>query len=226
MFGLHSHEDAPANEPAYGCAWTDDFDLELIKGVKDGYFDPEKIKKHAHDLQDKIITTKADGSFEDAWRLYHDSFENNEDELLDKLHASFVKNVKYITPTNLSGTVSLFKELGRTDQAREMLKYYIDTRNEDRAFFDLDANPFSDSITDPDVRAAFKERSAQVEERRDIAALLLSRGEDGTTTPSRCFQPRQLRSIGSRSRSHPERISGGCSPALSNLIASAMRQIQ
>ena len=48
-----------------------------------------------------------------------------------------MKNVAYVTPINLNGTVMLFKGLGRTEQASEMIKYYVDNRKEDRKFFDL-----------------------------------------------------------------------------------------
>jgi hypothetical protein len=117
-------------------------------------------------------STRADGSFEEAWRLYHDSFENNTDAVLDAIYASFVRNFAYITPTNLSGTVSLFKQLGRTDQALVMLNYYMANRKEDRAFFDLENNLFGDSITDPDVRQAFDEKSVAVPETRDVQQML------------------------------------------------------
>jgi hypothetical protein len=85
-----------------------------------------------------------------------------------------MKNYKYITPTNLNGTVSLFKELGRPEQAKEMLDHYMANRSEDREFFDLAENPFGENVNDPDVRAAFNEKAAQVAEKRDIHAIMLS----------------------------------------------------
>lgn len=85
-----------------------------------------------------------------------------------------MRNVQYITPTNLNGTITLFKDLGREDQAAAMLQHYMQERNEDRAFFDLEENPFGDSVNDPDVRAAFKAKSLQAEETRDVSAMLIS----------------------------------------------------
>ena len=180
-FALRSKEDMPPEEAAwnslleaYGYIWTDDLDLVLMEGVSDGYFDPERLKAAAQSLNEKVLAGKADGSFEEAWRRYHDSFDNNVAEVLDGIYASFMKNFKYISPTNLNGTVSLFKELGRLEQANEMLRYYLANCKEDREFFDLDENPFGDSVNDPDVRAAFKEKAAQAEEKRDLAVIILS----------------------------------------------------
>jgi len=147
--------------------------IEILLSVQRGFFDPEEIKKHASTLNEQVKATKADGSFEEAWRLYHDSFANNKDEVLNALYTSFMKNYKYITPTNLNGTVTLFKELGRPEQAAEMLAHYMANRNENREFYDLSEDPFG-SITDPDVRAAFEAKYAQTEEKRDIRAIIMN----------------------------------------------------
>jgi hypothetical protein len=127
-------------------------------------------------LHEKVVATKADGSFESAWRRYHDSFADDQTQVLDEIHASFMKNVKYITPLNLSGTVALFKELGRPEQAREMLDHYMAEHHGERAFFDLEDDPFGRNIQDADIRAAFKAKFDQLEEKRDIQAML--RGTD------------------------------------------------
>jgi hypothetical protein len=182
-FGFKGNEALPQKEAAwnalleaYGYTWTDDFDLDLLASVKRGYFDPDAIKKHAVPLNEKVLASKADDSFERAWRKYHDSFEDNKDDVLDGLYTSFMNNFAYITPTNLNGTVTLFKELGRADQANEMLNHYMSHRNEPREFYDLNQDPF-ESVTDPDVRTAFERKFAQTEEKRDIRTMLNGLGK-------------------------------------------------
>jgi hypothetical protein len=180
-FGLQSKDDLSPEEAAwnsllevFGYTWTDDLDLVLMDGVCDGYFDPERVKKAAQAVHDRVVATKADGSFEDAWRSYHDSFGDNRDEVLDGLYESFLKNVQYISPTNLNGSVRLFKELGRAEQAKELLDFYMANRKEDRRFFDLDENPFGGNVDDEDVRAAFGERASEAEETRDLVAIMMA----------------------------------------------------
>ena len=181
IFGLQNEENVPPNEAAwnalldaYGYTWTDEFDLVLIDGVKNGYFDPERVKKYAKELHEKILATKADGSFEAAWRTYHDSFADDQDQVLDTIYESFMKNVRYITPLNLNGTISLFKELGRTEQASAMILHYVANRDQDRKFFDLDEYPFRSDITDPEIEEAFRTKCAALEDQRDVPALLLA----------------------------------------------------
>jgi hypothetical protein len=181
VYGLQKNENLPDNEAAwnallesYGFRWADDFDVVLIKGVRNGFFDPAEIDKHARELHEKAIATKADGSFEDAWRLYHDSFADNQDQVLDAIYASFMKNYRYITPLNLNGTVTLFKKLGRLDQAHEIIKQYVENRAEGRRFFDLEHYAFSSDITDPDIKKAFNEKCAKLKYKRDVPAMLLA----------------------------------------------------
>jgi hypothetical protein len=72
---------------------------------------------------------------------------------------AFRQYVRLVTPLNLSGTVKLLKDLGRNDQTKQVLAYYIDKRgDESRGFFDLDNYPFGGDIDDADVRAAFDEK--------------------------------------------------------------------
>lgn len=158
----------------YGYTWTDEFDLALADGVKNGYFNPERIAKYAEPLHEKALAQEAEGSFTDAWRGFHDSFADDGDRVLDGIYASFMKNYKYITPGNLAGTIGVFKELGRSKQAAEMLQEYMNNRREDREFFDLDEYPFRDSITDQDVIDAFRAKRETLEPTRDVSALLLS----------------------------------------------------
>ena len=180
IFGRKKEADIPPNEAAwtalldaYGYSSTDEFDLVLLKGIQDGYFDPAEIEKHAREINEKILATKATGSFEAAWRNYHDSFADNKDEVLDVLHESFMKSFNYVTPRDLDATVCLFKELGRPNQAIEMIKHYVENREEGREFFDPEQYNLMGDITDPDVKEAFKSKSDKLETKRDVSAMLL-----------------------------------------------------
>ncbi len=158
---------------AYGYTVTDEFDLELLKGVQRGFFDDAEIMTHAAALQAKLVAKEADGSFEQAWDLYHDSFDDNEEEAVTGIYESFLKNIPYISPLNLNGTVTLLKELGHDDKAQYIIRKYVATRSEDRAFFDLDEYAFAGDISDADVRAAFAKRFADIEETRDFKSMML-----------------------------------------------------
>lgn len=142
---------------AYNYQLTDDLDLILAEAVKTGFFVENEVKDKAKIKNQQIIASKSERSFSNAWRLYHDTFNNNANEVIDGLYESFEANCKYITPTNLHGTVTLFKELGETQKASEIIDIYIENRKDEIELFDLDEiNMFGD-IRDPDVIQKFNE---------------------------------------------------------------------
>jgi hypothetical protein len=143
---------------AYGYQLTDDLDNVLAEAVKTGYFVEEKFKEKAFNKNQEIVASKSEGSFLEAWRLYHDSFNDNGDEVINGLYESFKKNCKYITPTNLNGTVSLFRELGEEAKASEIIDIYIESRKDETHLFNMMENNFFGDIRDDEVISKFNNK--------------------------------------------------------------------
>lgn len=158
----------------------DEFDLALLDGIKSGFFDEPRLQAEAAALEKKIQGIKAEESFESAWRKYHDSFANDEQQVLDEIFSAFKKNVHAVTPLNLSGTVKLLKDLGRAEQAQDAIKFYMSQRTEEREFFNLDAYAFAGDVTDTDVRSAFDQKFASfTDDRSPVEVLLQISKNDG-----------------------------------------------
>jgi hypothetical protein len=181
IFGADKDEVVPANEAAwnallddYGFSGMDEFDLVLLEGIRNGFFDSSLLEKRASPLNNQIKAAKLSTAFQDAWRMFHDSFADNQEQVLSAIYQSFFEGVQHITPVNLSGTVSLFKELGRQEQAATIIKHYVTSHGEDREFFDLNNYPFSGHVKDPDVVRAFSEKYATFKVEREITTTLLS----------------------------------------------------
>ena len=79
---------------------------------------------------------------------------------------------------NLNGTLKIFKELGRPEQAQQLLDFYMANRHEKAAFFDLNAHPFGSDITEPELRAAFAGRRASAPKNQDLAQALSRIGKN------------------------------------------------
>lgn len=136
---------------AYDYQLTDELDVILAEAVKTGYFVEEEFKEKASTKNQQIVASKSEGSFSNAWRLYHDTFNDNGDEVINGLYESFKENCKYITPTNLNGTVSLFRELGEEDKASEIIGIYIENRKNETELFNMEENNFFGDIKDQEV---------------------------------------------------------------------------
>ena len=159
---------------AYGYGWTDDLKLALMDGVAAGYFDLEKLSPLIAEFDAEVRAENADNSFSEAWQLYHDSFGDNEVEVCDAIFASFKKNLQHITPLNTLGTFRILKDLGREAEAKELVNLYVASRDEGRAFFDLDQNHFIKGDIDPYFRAQFNKKRDELSEVLDFKETLLS----------------------------------------------------
>ena len=129
---------------------------------------------------EELIAAKAEGSFSKTWGLYHNSFDDNTDELVSKLHESFLKNAKNITPINLNGTVRLFRELNESEKASKIIDYYISARKEEKELFNMEENNFFGDIRDQEIIDKFNKQyqeSVVVEDARMLLARIS--GKDG-----------------------------------------------
>jgi hypothetical protein len=146
---------------AYNYRLTDELDLILADAVKTGYIIEEDFKDKASVKNQKIIASKSEGSFSNAWRLYHDTFNDNGDEVINGIYESFKENCQYITPGNLNGTVSLFRELGEEKKASEIIGIYIEKRKEETELFNMEENNVFGDIRDQEVIDRFNEVYSQ-----------------------------------------------------------------
>lgn len=159
---------------AYGFSAMDEFDHALLGGIQNGFFDTDAINENAFKLNEQIRATNSSLDFWNAWGAYHDSFSDNQEEVLNTIYHSFRRNVQYLNPNDLNGTVCLLKELGKPDEAAQIIKYYIENRKGDRRFFDLDLySQMFGQINDPDVITAFQKKYASIEEGIDPIEILL-----------------------------------------------------
>ena len=142
-----------------------------------------RLRNALQKLSRQIAAATLDNSFFSAWELYHDSFDNNQEEVLDAMQVSFFKTANSVNPINLSSTVALFKLLGRKDQVPNMIKHYVDVHSEDRGFFDLQNYPFAGDVTDPDVIQAFNAKFAEFRQEIDPKAVLLRIAESNSWNP-------------------------------------------
>lgn len=140
---------------SYDYSQTDELDLVLAEAVRTGYFDEERLKLEVRKKDAQIKAAKSAGSFTEAWRLYHDTFSNNQDELVATLYESFKKNASNITPTNLNGTVGLFRELDENKKASELIDFYIDERKQEVELFNLGKSHFFGDVLDEEIRTKF-----------------------------------------------------------------------
>ncbi len=157
---------------AYNFGIMNELDAALMSGVQAGYFDADNLCKQAAIVSQKLQTQSRDDAFLKAWEMYHDSFEDNQNEVLDSIYQAFMANAERISPNNANGTVMLFKEVGRGLQAVEMIKQYIDVQQNDQKAFDLANHPFGGDVTDPDLLEAITGKYKSFKDDRTLGDIL------------------------------------------------------
>ena len=141
----------------YGYIQTDELDLAIAHLITKGYVIEDEFYIAAGKKNNEIIATKGQNSFSEVWNIYHNNFRNNEEEVVEQIFEAFKKWVKFVSPLNLQGTVTLLRELKRDGLADEAIEYYIEQRKSEPGLFDLQEYPFSGDVTDETIINRFKE---------------------------------------------------------------------
>lgn len=187
MFGLDDNKDKSEEQvkwdttlTEYGFKNTDEFDLILFEVIESGFIEEESFLKVANAQNEQIKANKSQNSFSDAWDLYHNSFNDNSDELAAALINALKEHGRHVTPLNMNATVRLLKQLGKTNEASSLIDGYIETNKDRTKMFDLDDYAFSGDIDDPEVISKFNQTfndSKEIKSLNDVLTGLV--GKDG-----------------------------------------------
>ncbi len=173
---IETPEDGPEKEWAalvrsYGFAALDEVDVVLLDGVDQGAFDPIALVTVADRYEENLRVQDRDSSFSDAWRLFHDSFDVNDEELVSSLIESFKRCFDGISPMNADGTITLLRELGHDAEASELADFYLENRHDDQEFWDED-QIFGD-LKDPEFISKIKGKFAAFPDHRTPLEVLV-----------------------------------------------------
>lgn len=164
MFGQPSEEYVRWRDTlvGYGHGVTDKFDLLVLDGVERGFFDADKIVAAANELAAKLGRDDRDALLSKGWATYHDSFDDNADQVVEELDASCRANVDVLSPINASGAIKLMKDLGLPERGKALANYYVNNKPADDDFWDLSKHALRGEINDPDLVAAFEAKHAAI----------------------------------------------------------------
>jgi len=150
---------------------VDEFDQQIARLVENGYIDERNFLKEAAILNEKIMAARSENSFQEAWQKFNESFDDNDQEVVNCLSDSFKNNAKYISPVNLDGTVRLLRNLGKGKLATKIISLYIEKRGAETELFNLDASSFSGEVRDPEVILKFREKHESLRTKLSLLEL-------------------------------------------------------
>lgn len=156
----------------YGYGHSDELDLALMDGVKNGFFDKDIIAAHAEELNSRVQVDKAREELKDAWYLYHYSFTRTEKEVIEAINDCFLKNIQFYGASSLGAIVTLFRDLGAADRAEELINRYLKANKSRPEYLSLDT--FSARDVPKDLREIIQKASADAKPNQTVDELFLS----------------------------------------------------
>jgi len=105
---------------------SDEFDLQICQFLENGYVAESGFVEVVNSFQERALRDNHSGSFSQAWELFHDTFADNEEELVTTLRERFLVGTKWIHLGNAMGTVRLMRQLGRDVIADELMNHWIE----------------------------------------------------------------------------------------------------
>ncbi|RFB82348.1 hypothetical protein B5K08_32145 [Rhizobium leguminosarum bv. trifolii] len=123
----------------YGHDYVGPFDLVLMDGVVDGYFDQESIDIHATHLHRRTKIEAANIALRRAFERFDYSFTRQGDESVADLCDVFRKNVEYVALVWIPHVIKPLRTLGYTAEAQELIDLF---------FRQNEGNPLAFSMAD------------------------------------------------------------------------------
>ncbi|MDY0269414.1 hypothetical protein [Trichloromonas sp.] len=154
----------------------DEFDRPIARLVEYGYVDETGIQAQAALLQQKIQAADSAYSFQEAWRRFYDSFDDDSQEVIKCLSESFKDNARHISPAHLDGTVRLLRHLGKNTVATKLIDLYIDIRRDEPTIFSQSLSIVPAEIKDAEVVEKFTRQLREMragDPLREICARLV-----------------------------------------------------
>lgn len=154
----------------------DDFDLALMNYVDSMSLDLDEVRGQASRLKEQQAEAALHGTFEAAWRSFHDGFDDNEDEVVRALVSGTKAAYRVVSLPNLNEAVLLLRRLGRNEAARELLTFFSETC--DPAYWARTEDPFARGPYDAEINEIIESKKPREPEHFDVAAALIRAGKD------------------------------------------------
>lgn len=164
----------------YGYSHTDEFDLALLKGIEEGFFTKESIDQHAADLDQRVEVGLASEQLNQAWSKFHDSFENDLEEVLRGFKSVVTENAKLYSLRDVIAVVELFRALDRKDAGDKLLDVYLGARRGVDGTYDFDDVQLYGARMPDDIQEKIVALTEQSKRSPPVLELFLMLADDGS----------------------------------------------
>jgi hypothetical protein len=122
----------------YGYARTDEIDLAVACGIEQGFIDREKLIPLCKHKQSEVEIQNASAKWDEAWKLFHGSFDTNNEELALAFEEGMRDIAASTSASQYSSGLKVLRTIGEDDKANELIKFFISSRHKTPEVFDVD----------------------------------------------------------------------------------------
>lgn len=130
---------------SYGYMMTDEIDLEVAKGIEQGFLNEEALMPLCEHKQREIDIRKESQKWDEAWNIFHGSFDSNEDAVAEAMEEGMKDIASSTSCSQYSSGLKLLRTLGKDEKADELIEFFIESRKDNPELFNVDSiltNPF------------------------------------------------------------------------------------
>ncbi|WP_281221918.1 hypothetical protein [Photobacterium sanguinicancri] len=160
----------------YGYGYTDEIDLAVARGIEQGFLDKEKLIPLCRHKQKEVEIQHASAKWDEAWKLFHGSFDANEEEVAKAMEYGMRDIADSTSCSQYSSGLKVLRELGQDQKADELIDVFVEARKGNPEIFNVDsitANPFS--IDDEKFKEKLREAYLEFKPKPTVEAILKKR---------------------------------------------------
>ncbi len=157
----------------FGFSHLDDLDMELYRGIANGYFVQSAIDAHAAEFHRMVLKGQALDRHREAWRAYHYSLRNGI-EVVDEIAKSFIRNAEFLSAENMNGVVNLLRDLSMPEMISPVIDAFIATHGHDPAALDPTSIYTSGGKLDDEVVHRLNEARRNQKPKREFMDIISS----------------------------------------------------
>jgi hypothetical protein len=143
----------------FGLRMFDSCDAAVGRAIRSGFVEGSGLAEEIEKLNRQADASEATERFVAGWRRFHDSFENDEEDIATTFDQTFDAAAPTMSPGNVNATVVLLRNFGKDTLADNLIERYIRIRSGERELFDPDNVASSMAVSDVQDEK-FKERFA------------------------------------------------------------------
>lgn len=170
---------------SYGYQHADEIDLAVASGIEQGFIDRENLIPLCHLKQKEIDVRKSNSKWDEAWNLFHGSFDANEEEVAEAMEVGMRDIAASTSCSQYSSGLMVLRELGKDKKADELIDVFVKARKENPEIFNVDsivANPFG--IKDEKFREKLREAYLEFEPKPSVEEILEKRKDSNSYNTS------------------------------------------